>query len=300
VIEGVAFSMFGHPAWRRKPLRTAARTAKFLLRRSLTPGAEISILLKDGRIRLVLPKRSQLAFVISAYGSEDPDIALVRQLLHEGEAFVDGGAHIGLFTLTAAVCVGQSGQVLAFEPAPQTRRVLENHVRINHLRNVLVNPCALAESAGARTFAAFTGEMWGYSSFAPPQTQENPESVTVEVTTLDAAIFADLAPRIRLIKLDLEGAEFAALTGAKNILSQFTPDLLLEIEASHLERQGASIAQVTDLLASYGYQTFRAEWTANHRISLVPAMLYEPDPLRPNFLATARPERLKERGIVLP
>lgn len=292
--------MFGHPAWRRKPLRTAARAASFFLLRALTFGSEMPVPHAGGKIRLVLPKRSHLAFAVWTYGSEDPDIALMMALLREGDVFVDGGAHVGLFSLAASVCVGETGQVLAFEPAPETRRVLENHVRLNHCANVMVDSSALADAPGTRTFSAFTGDRWGYSSFAPPETEETPQTVTVEVTTLDTVIPSILAPRIRLIKLDLEGAEFAALTGARNLLEQFKPDLLLEIEAGHLERQGASVAQVEELLQGYGYRTFRAEWTADNRVSLVPATLYEPDPLRPNFLATTRPDRLKERGSLMP
>lgn len=291
--------MFGNPAWRRKPLLTAAKFLAFQLRRALTFAPEIALPHAHGKITLRLPKNSSLAFATAVYGAEDPDIALVEMLLQPGDIFVDGGAHIGLFSLAASVKIGRLGHIFAFEPAPETRKVLENHRSLNQCENLAVNPYALADTVGTRTFSAFTGEMWGYSSFAPPKTNETASSVTVQVTTLDAVITESIAPRIRLIKLDLEGAEYAALVGAKRLLTDYTPDLLLEIQAEHLERQGATIAQITELLQSYGYETYRPEWTPQNRLSLVRATLYESDPLRPNFFATTRPERLKERGIIL-
>lgn len=291
--------MFGNPAWRRKPFLTATKFLAFQLRRAVTFAPEIALPHAHGKITLKLPKNSSLAFVTAVYGAEDPDIALLERLLQPGDIFVDGGAHIGLFSLAASVKVGETGQVIAFEPAPETRKVLERHIEFNHCSNITVNPQALADTIGTRTFAAFSGEMWGYSSFAPPETNETANSVAVEVTTLDTVITDEIAPKIRLIKLDLEGAEYAALTGAKRLLMNDTPDLLLEIQAEHLERQGATIDQVTELLESYGYETYRPEWTPQNRLSLVRATLYEPDLLRPNFFATTRPERLRERGIIL-
>ena len=53
------------------------------------------------------------------------------QTLREGMTVFDIGAHIGIFTLAAAKRVGKAGHVCAFEPSPETVRLLQRHVTFN-------------------------------------------------------------------------------------------------------------------------------------------------------------------------
>jgi hypothetical protein len=77
----------------------------------------------------------------------------------------------------------------------------------------------------------------------------------MKLTTLDAAIRAT-DRRLTVVKLDLEGAEHAALRGASEILRDDRPHLIIEIEES--ARFGRSVADVAGLLESYGYKFYQA------------------------------------------
>ena len=56
------------------------------------------------------------------------------------------------------------------------------------------------------------------------------------------------------IKLDVEGAELAALQGAAAILADFRPLLLVEMEEKNLQAAGASRAAIQTFLRDYGYR----------------------------------------------
>ena len=59
----------------------------------------------------------------ASHGTERASLALVKQLVKEGDSFVDVGANIGTYTLAAAMAVGPTGTVESFEPdSPQSTR----------------------------------------------------------------------------------------------------------------------------------------------------------------------------------
>jgi len=85
-----------------------------------------------------------------AFGLYELDTArIIRKLLRPGDTFVDGGANIGYFSLIAAKAVGPAGRVHAFEPQPDNRRRLEEHVAMNSLSKVVtIHPVALSDARG--------------------------------------------------------------------------------------------------------------------------------------------------------
>jgi FkbM family methyltransferase len=151
----------------------------------------------------------------------DADIELVRRLLRPGDVFVDGGANIGLFSLVAARSVGPSGKVVAFEPAPATRAALRGNLELNALPWVEVRPDALGARPGTLELVTFTGDRSGLSSFNPADAAGGRKE-QVRVVMLDEALGEEVV-KVRLLKLDLEGAEYGALQGASGLLGRRSP-----------------------------------------------------------------------------
>jgi FkbM family methyltransferase len=204
-----------------------------------------------------------------------------------------------LFTLVAAARVGPTGKVLAFEPAPAARGQLLQNLELSRFAWVEVSARAMADSEGSRPFVAFANDAWGSSSFAPPPEYAGGSVETVETTTLDAILTDQDQARVRLVKLDLEGAEYAALQGAERLLREIGPDFLIELEPEHLARQGTSAAEVVALFEAHGYRFYAVD--ADERDGL--RLKAEPNPgqggTRPNVLASRDPERLARASIRL-
>lgn len=125
------------------------------------------------------------------------------------------GAHVGIYTLLTALAVGESGQVVSFEPLPRNVSYLRRHLTLNEITNVEVVPMAVGDATGPVRFAEGQIE---YTSHVDAAGTNN-----VSQTTLDAYAFADGHRWPDVMKIDVEGAELAALRGAKRVLREARP-----------------------------------------------------------------------------
>jgi FkbM family methyltransferase len=142
--------------------------------------------------------------------SREPEVfGAIARRLRRRDTFVDAGANIGFYTVLAAGIVGPQGRVIAIEMMPDNAAILREHVRINGLTNVEVVEGALSDKAGERVLAYVDDGKYGQASIADPRGER---SVEVMTTTLEE-ILGDV-PYVRLMKMDLEGAELKALQGA--------------------------------------------------------------------------------------
>ena len=181
--------------------------------------------------------------------SPEPELIwLMSRVLHEGDYAVDGGANTGIFTLLMAYYVGKSGQVLAIEPGPNNLPRLLQNLRLNDAGNVVICSRALWSSAGEIDFYLYSQS--GYNSHWPSE----PDHVgnKIEAVTLDSLV--ERTPR--LIKLDIEGAEFEALQGANETLARHPLFIVAEINSESEARTGHSPEQLRRLMKFHGYEAF--------------------------------------------
>ena len=154
-------------------------------------------------------------------------LRLLRRLLRTGDHFVDCGANIGYFSFAAARFVGPSGRVDAFEPDPINRARLDANLAVNGSpAHVRVHPVALTDHAGEATLyhPAQDERNHGEASLFAPAGVES-TLYTVATARFDERI--DRSPR--LVKMDIEGAELAALKGMTRFLrGEHPPRLVIE------------------------------------------------------------------------
>jgi FkbM family methyltransferase len=185
---------------------------------------------------------------------EDYARELFRGALGPGAIVIDGGAHLGLYTLTASGPIGAAGRVYAFEADPYNVRALRLNVRRNGLRNVDVVARALSDDVGASSYYVSSGTI--ASSLVNKHYVRDADEITVQTTTIDAALGPAVAALL-VVKLDLEGAEERVLRGARRTLgSCATGYVLLEHNPSALADGGSSAAAVIDLLRELGYTPY--------------------------------------------
>ncbi len=247
------------PTWRRQPLACACRVASSLARRRIPLLREPAVTFDDGRSSVIADLGTSLGLRLFRYGMRDPEFDLTRLLLHPGEVFVDVGANVGLFSLVAAARVGSTGRVLACEPAPRMRAMVERNARLNHFRCIETHGVAVADYTGSAEFVVFEGDGSGMSSFQPANLAGGQVEV-VEVTTLDDLISEEERSRVALLKIDVEGAEGSVLRGGRRLIDHVRPDVLIEVEADHLARQGTSVGELQEFTDRAGYEAFRVAW----------------------------------------
>jgi FkbM family methyltransferase len=191
-------------------------------------------------------------------GYYEPEIVrLFERFLKSGMTFVDIGAHVGQYTLIASKLVGPSGQVHAFEPDPQTYAWLDSNVKRNRLGNVVTNQLALAEGPGKlEFFLSKIGDV-GSNSLRPPKNFSG-RSIEVRCLTLDEYLGSHGVRKVDFLKIDVEGAEVPALSGAKALLSGGErPLIIVEFEEQRQIAFKSSCARLAELLRQHGYTLYR-------------------------------------------
>jgi FkbM family methyltransferase len=164
------------------------------------------------------------------FGSEPPtqgagigplDLRRFAAFIQPGFTVADVGAHVGTFSVIAGARVGPAGRVFSFEPAPESRRMLQQNIGLNRFeQRVTIVPAAVSDQTGQTVFyidgKSTTNSLMQLESVSP--TGSAPQrAITVGLTTLDD-FFASIGRDPDLVKIDVEGAEFAVLRGADRIL----------------------------------------------------------------------------------
>ena len=158
--------------------------------------------------------------------------ACLGRLLRPGDTFVDAGANHGYFSLLAAKLVGRSGRVIAFEPHGEARTRLARHLEVNALQDrVEVHSVALSDRSGIALM--HQSHHNALASLVPDQSPVR-DLVTFgapfEVPTVrfDDWRAQHAAGTIRLMKIDVEGAELMVLAGMPESLRSGLEAVVLE------------------------------------------------------------------------
>jgi FkbM family methyltransferase len=140
------------------------------------------------------------------------------------------GANVGVYVLQLAHWSSPGGRIVAFEPNPGAREVLERHVRMNGLQErVRIVPAAVGECSGEDIL--YATEANGMSRLGAPNKAlaGHVDEITVPVVTLDEYCKANaLVPD--WLFLDIEGFEIAALWGARELIKSRRGNLGLVVE----------------------------------------------------------------------
>jgi FkbM family methyltransferase len=155
----------------------------------------------------------------SAFSFEGP-YEKGRVVIKRGDYVIDAGANIGFFAFLASEKVGLEGKVFTFEPASKTHELLENNIKLNGKKNIIIVKNALGDSKGELEFTLSdsSGENSGFF-----QGSYNKE--IVKQITLDSFIKENNIKKIDFIKADIEGMERNLLMGAKETIRKFKPKI---------------------------------------------------------------------------
>jgi len=171
--------------------------------------------------------------------------------VHKGDIVLDCGADIGTFT-RSALNYG-AAMVVAIEPSPEKAPCLRRNFagEIEAGRVILVHKGVWNEE-GSLTLYGDT-----------MVTQHKGPGVVVPLTTIDKLVAELGLPRVDFIKMDIEGAEKPALSGASATIRKFHPRMSIATE--HLPDDAVAIPRaVRAIAADYREQCGPCEWADGH------------------------------------
>lgn len=187
---------------------------------------------------------------------------LYSKLITKKSVCIDAGANLGFH----AIQFGKlSKKVYAFEPQPLIYNQLCANILFNGLDDI-IEPIrlALGDKEDIKQMWKIENEYFGNKlynwggrgiehEYVPYNTNEIREYDQVKVTTLDNIAF----PQCDLIKIDIQGYEYYAFLGAKELLNKFKPIIFLENNLIQDNQQQIMNEKVKNYLLNMGYEFYR-------------------------------------------
>jgi len=226
----------------------------------------------------------QFVYLTGVY--EPPTAQVIFELLKPGDTFIDVGANSGFFTLLASRRVGSAGRVLSFEPVPSMRKRLLANISLNAMGNVIAHDVALSNTEG--TLPLYEGPE-GHKGISSLRHIDN-AALTIEVEIRPLDTFKGDLSELKLVKIDVEGAEQMVLEGMSDIINTHHPYIVIEITDDYLRAFGHTATQLADHLVEKGYRMYAIRDTG--LVPMQPGQAADDDQFNALFAYTPVPGHL--------
>lgn len=184
------------------------------------------------------------------------EIDLIYSLLNKRQTsrvMIDVGAHHGDSLIRFATT---NWQVIAFEPDPTNRKVLET--KFGKLDNVTISSSAVSSSSRANVTFYSSKQSSGISSLTPFH-HTHRESAIVETVTLEQYLTRLRLKNVGFLKVDTEGHDLLVLRGFP--WQKIKPEVILcEFEDRKTKILGYTYYDLASFLVGKGYDVFLSEW----------------------------------------
>ncbi|MDT9235977.1 FkbM family methyltransferase [Limnospira sp. PMC 917.15] len=203
----------------------------------------------------------------SLFLNEINEQKLVKNIVTSGMTVFDVGANRGDYSILFSKLIGQSGKVYTFEPTSAIFQKLQERINERHLTNVNLFQKAVFSSNQIIKFNEFPEEYSVWNSIGVPEMSNplNPQekipivkTEMVEAVAIDSFCEEHDIESIDYFKIDVEGAEYDVLLGAKKLLERNAIRFIqFEISQKMLEGCNRKAKDTFDILIKHGYECHR-------------------------------------------
>lgn len=210
--------------------RGFGRLVEMLGKRVFSPNNYVYLSFDDGA-RLKVPLNDYYWARLTLPGMVyEPELHFVlRRALTPQSVFIDCGANIGYWSVYATQVIKDANHIFAIEAGAETFGRLTENQRLNGNGFVAVNAAIDASSNERRSFAFKVGRHAGSHLLNESEAPKDWRIEQVPTVSIDEIVanIVDLSRLQVIVKLDVEGAEIAALNGARATL-QHDPLVIYE------------------------------------------------------------------------
>ena len=177
--------------------------------------------------------------------------------IREGDTVLDLGANLRVYTLYA-LRIGCT--VYAFEPTPHVFDILVQNVKANGYMDTgraHVVKAAVSDCEGEAVFYVNKNLCGNSSLFGKSECDEDStEKITVKTIALDD--YREQFGAVDFIKIDVEGAEYFAFCGMRQLLMEnHNVKLIMEFAPAHMRRAGVEPEQMLSLIGELGFTIYQ-------------------------------------------
>ncbi|GJG89033.1 hypothetical protein tb265_42140 [Gemmatimonadetes bacterium T265] len=201
-----------------------------------------------------------IASRIYYFGVWEPNLtSLLMRRLAPGDVFVDVGANMGYFSLLASRLVGDAGGVVAFEASPATYAVLAEDVAMNRATNVRAVNVAVSDRPG--TLALYSGPSDNRGATSLHAERGGRFEANVRAAPLLDLLEPEERARVRLMKIDVEGAELPILLDVLEHLGDYSPrmEVVVEVAPDEMRAAGVPVEALLARFAAHGFHWYELE-----------------------------------------
>jgi FkbM family methyltransferase len=212
-----------------------------------------------GGIAWKLDLNEGIDLAIYIFGRFETDTAeCLKKIVQPGFTVLDIGANVGAHTLPLAELVGNGGRVIAFEPTSYAF----GKARANCDLNPRLAGRITLEQAMLTDALELPGEI--YSSWPLDDTDGLNEhhcgalksTDGAKAISIDSYLVSNGIKKVDLVKLDVDGFEVRVLRGARKLLHEYHPQIVLELAPHQFTHPGESFEDFIALLKDAGYSLF--------------------------------------------
>ncbi len=173
---------------------------------------------------------------------------LVSNLLKNGDVFVDVGGNEGYFTALASR-VG--AKVFCIEPQSRLLPVIAKNLEENKCKEVTISHLGFSETAGTTEIFLRPTTNTGSSSFFQSSKFSSTKE-TIKTVSMDSYFAVNKIEKVRLMKIDCEGAEGLVMKGAREVFKNKKVEILaMEYHPQVLSQE--DISEIDLFLKECGY-----------------------------------------------
>lgn len=181
------------------------------------------------------------------------EMQFLLNTLRSSDNFIDIGANIGVYSLLASSRI-KNGRIFSFEPSPKISGQLLENINLNlKTEGIKVINEVVSDKTGFVDFDISSNPDYNHISYSV----KGKSILRLKATTLDKFISENKINHVKLIKIDVEGAELLVLKGMENTLrSKLVDFLIVEINSEAMKGFGFLPQDVFKYLTAFDFKLY--------------------------------------------